>query len=134
MTLKVKDEAVDIGIVTTNEAAMRDFYEGLLGLPPVGEVPIGDTGRIVKLQCGGSIIKLFVLSEAPQDGSGSGHYLAATGLRYFTIPVGNLRESVDMCRAAGAVIVNDVVEPRPGLLAALIADPDGNTVELMETA
>lgn len=134
MTLKVKDESVDIGIVTTNEAAMRGFYEQLLGLPEVGEVPIGDTGRIVKLQCGGSVIKLFVLAEPPQGDSDSGHYLAATGLRYFTIPVGNLRESVDMCRAAGVVIVNDVVEPRPGLLAALIADPDGNTVELMETA
>jgi len=133
MTLKITRDSIDLGIVTTNEAAMRAFYQQLLGLEEVGEVPIGKTGRIIKLQCGSSIIKLFVLAELPQNDAAASHYLAATGLRYFTIYIGNLRETVEACRAQGVVIVNDIVEPRPGMLAALITDPDGNTVELMET-
>ncbi|MBC2778973.1 VOC family protein [Parasphingopyxis marina] len=132
MTLEPAGGAIDIGIVTVNEAAMRSFYEELLGLPVVGEVPTG-ADRIVKLQCGSSAIKLYVLAAQPEAGSGAGHYLAATGIRYFTIPVRNLRATVETCREAGVSVVTDVVEPRPGLIAALIADPDGNTIELMET-
>lgn len=134
MTLTIAGGCIDLGIVTINETAMRNFYQRLLGLPEVGVVPIGKTGRIIKLQCGNSIIKLFVLADPPKSDVAASHYLAATGLRYFTIHIANLRESVEACRAQGVVIVNDIVEPRPGVLAALIADPDGNTVELMETA
>ena len=134
MTLKIARDSIDLGIVTTNEPAMREFYQQLLGLEDIGEVSIGKIGRIIKLQCGMSTIKLFVLTEPPEADAAAGHYLAATGLRYFTIHIGNLRETVEACRAQGVVIVNDIVEPRHGVLAALIADPDGNTVELMETA
>lgn len=134
MTLTIVQNAIDLGIVTANEAKMRDFYGRVLGLVLVGEVPIGDTGRILKLQCGGSIIKLFVLGEPPNSDTPASDYLGATGLRYFTIHIANLRDTVAACRVEDVPIVNDVVEPRPGVLAALIADPDGNTVELMETA
>jgi catechol 2,3-dioxygenase-like lactoylglutathione lyase family enzyme len=134
MTLRVAQDAIDLGIVTTNEAKMRDFYERVLGLAIAADVPISNMGRIVKLQCGGSVIKLFVLEEPPESGTPASHYLGATGLRYFTVHIANLRDSIAACRVEGVPIVNDIVEPRPGVLAALIADPDGNTIELMETA
>lgn len=132
--MKITKGAVDIGLVTVNEPAMLDFYHGLLGLPRAGEVPIPGTGRIVKLQCGDTVLKLFVLDEAPPANRPVGGYLTATGLRYFTITIGNIREVVEACRAAGLAIVNEVVQPRPGLLAAMVQDPDGNTIELMEAA
>ena len=134
MTLKIARDSIDLGVVTTNGPALREFYQQLLGLEEVGEVSIGKAGRIIKLQCGTSIIKLFILTEPPEADAAASHYLAATGMRYFTIHISNLRETVEACRTKGVVIVNDIVEPRPGVLAALISDPDGNTIELMETA
>ncbi|WP_417593195.1 VOC family protein [Parasphingorhabdus sp.] len=134
MTLKIVRDSIDLGIVTANESAMREFYQELLGLEEVGEVPIEKVGRIIKLQCGTSVIKLFVLNDPPQADAAANHYLAVTGLRYFTIHIGNLRQVIEECRVKGVNIVNDIVEPRPGVMAALIADPDGNTVELMESA
>jgi glyoxylase I family protein len=132
--IRIAKSAIDMGIVTRDAAPMVDFYHGLLGLPLAGEIQIPGTGRIVRLQCGDSVIKLFVLDRAPCADRPADGYLSTSGLRYFTITIGNIRETIEACRRAGVGIVTDIVQPRPGLLAAMIADPDGNTIELMETS
>ncbi|MDA7692360.1 hypothetical protein N8848_02785 [Gammaproteobacteria bacterium] len=44
----------------------------------------------------------------------------------------NLVASVEKAAAAGATIVVAAKEVRPGITIAIIADPDGNWVELLE--
>jgi catechol 2,3-dioxygenase-like lactoylglutathione lyase family enzyme len=145
----LQKNAVDLGIVTCNEDAMLRFYRDTLELPLVGEVPVQGVGVIKKIQCGDSVIKLLVLAQPPantlskndgpkNDGAqnngaenGGVNFAAATGFRYCTFTVQNLAAVVDRCRAGGYRIAVEIVSPRPGLSAAMVQDPDGNTIELM---
>jgi catechol 2,3-dioxygenase-like lactoylglutathione lyase family enzyme len=128
------DAGLDIGVVTANPEAMLAFYRDLLGLPVAGEVVIPGGGRIVKLRCGASHFKLFVPDRPPAPAPAGGAFHAHAGLRYATIPLGNIEAVVAACAARGVRVITPVVQPRPGVLAALIADPDGNTLELMQDA
>lgn len=130
--MKLRKPALDLGIVTVNAEAMLHFYADTLGLPSAGEVPIAGVGTLRKLQCGDSLIKLLILAQPPAGQCGRGGYAAATGYRYCTLTIEDLDVVVARCRAAGCTIAVDIVSPRPGLRAAMIEDPDGNTVELME--
>jgi catechol 2,3-dioxygenase-like lactoylglutathione lyase family enzyme len=131
----LQKQALDIGIVTSNEVAMLGFYRDTLELPLIGEVPVQGVGIIKKIQCGDSIIKLLVLTQPPASDAGAegnrGGFTGATGFRYCTITVLNLQAVVDRCRAGGHRISVEIVSPRPGLSAAMVQDPDGNTIELM---
>lgn len=132
--MKLQKPALDLGIVTVNAAAMLHFYADTLGLPSAGTVPIAGVGTLNKLQCGDSVIKLLALALAqpPAGAAGRGGYAAATGYRYCTLTIADLDAVVERCRAAGYTVAVEIVSPRPGLRAAMIEDPDGNTVELME--
>ena len=68
---------------------------------------------------------------APADAAPGG-IRGASGYRYWTITVGNLEASVDKAAAAGAKIVVPAKVVREGITIAIIADPDGNWVELLE--
>lgn len=133
MTVHLQKRALDLGIVTRNESAMWEFYSGLLGLPSAGEVTIPGVGRIRKLQCGESLIKMLVPVVPPPVEVQRGGYAAATGYRYCTLSVSGLTDLVAGCRKAGHVISVEPRELRPGTWAAMVEDPDGNTVELFET-
>lgn len=124
--------ALDIGLVTGNGPAMRAFYQDVLGLTPDGEVSIPGTGRIARFRCGDSRIRIFAVDRLAPGARVTGGYLDAPGLRYFTVTIANLEAVVLACRAQAVPIVTDIVSPRPGVKAAMIADPDGNTIELME--
>ena len=58
----------------------------------------------------------------------------ATGYRYWTISVSNLSELVQQCEAAGVTVAVPITELRPGITIAIVEDPDGNWVELLESA
>ncbi len=132
MSVNLAKPALDLGVVTNNGDAVLAFYRDLLGFPEVGEVPIAGQGVLKKLQCGDSILKILLLERDIEHHVRGGGYTVATGYRYCCITVSNLEEIVKQCRAAGITIAVDTVSPRPGLKAAMIEDPDGNTVELME--
>lgn len=133
--MNLQKNALDLGIVTCNEAAMLEFYRDVLELPVSGEVPVSGVGVIKKLQCGDSVIKLLVLASPPAADCATTRsengFAGAVGYRYCTLTVRDLERVVDRCRAAGRRIAVDIVSPRPGMSAAMVEDPDGNTVELM---
>lgn len=132
MTVKLAKTALDLGVVTDNGEVMLQFYRDVLGFPEAGEVPIAERGTLKKLQCGDSIFKILVLDKTVENKVRGGGYAAATGYRYCCLSVTNLEAIVSQCREAGHRIAVDIVSPRPGLKAAMIEDPDGNTIELME--
>ena len=131
MGMTLTKQAIDLGIVTTNGAAMLAFYRDLLGLKLQGEMPMpGGVGVMHRLLCGDSLIKLVVLPAVPASAAPGG-IQGAAGYRYWTITISNLAEMVAACSAAGAKVVMAEREIRPGVRIAIVADPDGNWVEFL---
>ena len=133
MALKTAKDSIDLGIVTTNGAAMLAFYKDVLGLPHQGDMPTPGGGTMHRLLCGTSLIKLVVPGKAPANKPAPGGLAGGTGYRYWTISVANLDEVVAAAKAAGRTIPVPRTTIRPGIDIAMIEDPDGNWVELLET-
>ncbi len=132
MSLQLKRNSLDLGVVTANEPAALAFYCATLGLEVVASIPFPGLGVVKKLRCGDSFIKLLVLEKAPVHVVARGGFTAATGYRYCSLSVQNLEALIAKCRADGHPIVVDIREIRPGVKVALVEDPDGNTLEFMQ--
>ncbi|MBL6620030.1 MAG: VOC family protein [Ilumatobacteraceae bacterium] len=128
--------AIDLGIVVRDAEAALGFYRDVLGLVDEGSMPmpVGAGGTMHRLRCGDSLIKLVAFDENPDAKAPRGGIPGASGYRYFTIHVVNIDEIAEACRSAGVRVVVEPVEIRPGVRIALINDPDGNTVEFVESA
>lgn len=128
----LSETGIDVGIVTLEPQRMLGFYRDLLGLAPAGDVTVPG-GRIIRLRHGASLLKLFVPERPPPEQPPAPKFLARSGLHYVTIKVDDIRPLLDACARTGLPVLVPLVQPRPGLLAAIVADPDGNPVELMQT-
>ena len=134
MSVDVKKSAIDIGIIARDIDAMMTFYGETLGLEFEASIPMPGGGTMNRFKVGDSVIKVIELDPAaPADAAPDG-IRGATGYRYWTITVGNLEASVQQAADAGARIVVPAKEVREGVTIAIIADPDGNWVELLETS
>ncbi len=132
MPLRITKDSIDIGLVTGNIEAMTAFYRDTLGLQveAVLDMPGGMT--MTRLICGTTIIKLVTLPSTPDAQNPPGGIMGATGMRYFTISVDNLTAAVEECSAAGCNVPVPIRESRPGVNIAMVEDPDGNWVELLQ--
>jgi len=63
----------------------------------------------------------------------TGDFSVSNGIRYITINLSNLDEILNICKKNNINIINSGTVIRPGVTVALIADPDGNLIELMNT-
>ncbi len=134
MGIALTKQAIDLGIVTTNGAAMLAFYRDVLGLEFKGDMPMpGGVGVMHRLLCGDSLIKLVVLPAVPASAPPGG-IQGASGYRYWTLTISNLGEMVKACADAGAKVVMPEREIRPGVRIAIVTDPDGNWVEFLSVA
>lgn len=133
MPVKLTKDSIDLGIVTVDADASLAFYRDVLGLEPVGEVPMPGGGTMHRLQCGTSVIKIVAAAKAPPATAPPGGIQGATGYRYWTMSVSNVTELVDECSNAGRKVVVPVTELRPGTTIAIVEDPDGNWVEFLQT-
>ena len=133
MTVQLTKDSIDLGIVARDPAAALAFYRDVLGLEDLGESPMPG-GTMHRLQCGTSMIKIVSLRRQPEAFAPPGGIGGATGYRYWTISVSNLRDVVASAEQAGRTIVVPPTELRPGITIAMIEDPDGNWVELLETS
>lgn len=133
VALDITKPGIDLGIVITDSERSLDFYCGVLGLEHVVDMPmpIAGGGTMHRLQCGDTVIKLVKLTNTPELGRGGGPG-GATGLRYFTITVSNLVDSVAAAEAAGVTIAVPPTEVREGVTISMLEDPDGNWVELIQ--
>ena len=134
MGVALKKSSIDLGIVTTNGAAMLAFYRDVLGFRYEREMPMPvGTGIMHRMFCGDSLIKLVVLPAAPAKAAPGG-IGGATGYRYWTMTVSNLDEIAAACAKAGAKVAIAPREIRPGVRIAMVEDPDGNWVEFLSIA
>ena len=132
MPLNITKDSINLGIITKDVEPMLKFYRDTLGLEMEGEMDMGGGGKMTRLKCGTTIIKLVVNGREPPAESAPGGIGGATGYRYWTITVSNIAEAVQECQDGGFKIVVPVTEFRPGVTIAIIEDPDGNWVELLQ--
>lgn len=140
MMVALTKAAVDIGVVVADLGAQRAFYGDALGLPYAGVLSLPG-GEVHIYVCGDALIKLYKMHDgSPVDMAPFG---ARAGLSYFTLSLTDLAATFDDLRAKGATILAEPglfegdreLEPPVGRLKArfaLVADADGNMIELFE--
>jgi catechol 2,3-dioxygenase-like lactoylglutathione lyase family enzyme len=135
MTVKINftSETIDIGMVTTNDQEMLDFYQNVLGFEKEIEIPFPGIGVVNKLNYGAGYIKMLVLEKNAININPTGDFSTSNGIRYITINLSNLDEILVACEQHDINILNSGTIVRPGVTVALITDPDGNIIELMNT-
>jgi glyoxylase I family protein len=131
MTANLTKDSIDLGIVTTDPEASIAFYREVLGFKDLGETPMPG-GKMQRLQCGTSTIKIVSLKRDPAATAPPGGIGGATGYRYWTISVSNLADIVAACEAAGRKVAVPITELAPGITIAIVEDPDGNWVEFLD--
>lgn len=100
----------------------------MLGLPLQGDLAFPG-GTMKRFALGQSVLKLVNL-DVPPERSASGPRGEATGLRYVSLVVANVREMAERIAAAGHPIVEPLTPFAHGVGFFFTADPDGNPVEL----
>ena len=135
MTIELGNDSVDLGIVVSDSDSARGFYRDLLGMVHEGDMPmpVGGGGTMHRLRCGRSLIKVIKFDDNPRSAAG-GPIQDALGFRYLTIHCTNIAEVLTDAEAAGVEIVLKRTELRPGVTVAMMYDPDGNIVELVNYA
>lgn len=131
MGVELTKAGIDLGMVTREPARMLAFYRDVLGFRQEPDTPFPGGGVMHRVWCGESLIKIVAPANPPATTAPGGGLTGATGLRYWTISVSNLEAMVESCRAAGAPIVVEPREARPGIRIAIVLDPDGNSVEFL---
>tara|TARA_R110001599_G_scaffold229727_3_gene428965 strand:+ start:508 stop:909 length:402 start_codon:yes stop_codon:yes gene_type:complete len=132
--MKLSKQGIDLGIVTRDAVTMLKFYQDTLGLPLEVTIPMPGGGTMHRLKVGESIVKIIETDPSPSADAIPGGIRAATGYRYWTLTIEALADCVARCEAAGYKTVVPFKTIRPGVSIAIIADPDGNWVELLENA
>jgi catechol 2,3-dioxygenase-like lactoylglutathione lyase family enzyme len=125
---------MQIGIVPSDLGRSLEFYRVVLGLVPKGTIPVAD-GRVLHLfEADGATLKLIELAPGDREpvAAARGSFVAATGLRWLTLDVDDLDLVAGRVERSGARWQLPVVEYRPGLRVAIVEDPDGNAIELVE--
>lgn len=130
MGIELSKPTIDIGIVTPDVEASASFYGGVLGFEKLPDVQM-DGFIIRRFQVGDCVLKMLQFDQPPAQRTPTGGLGDVTGIRYWTVSVTNLDPILEKVRAAGRTIVEGPTEVRPGVNIVLIADPDGNIVELV---
>src|ERR1700688_4061976 len=87
-----------------------------------------------RLKCGTTVIKLLKLERTPAAKPAPGGPMGGLGYRYFTISVPDIRGLIAQLEAKGIHPIVPVTEFRPGVTIAMVTDPDGNTVEFIQSS
>jgi predicted enzyme related to lactoylglutathione lyase len=130
--INVQKPAIDIGIIAKDIDAMMKFYGESLGLELEATIPMPGGGAMNRFKVGDSIIKVIALDPAAPAEAPPGGIRGASGYRYWTIHVPNLEEVVNRIDSGGYKVVVPAKVIREGITIAIVADPDGNWVELLQ--
>jgi PhnB protein len=124
------DMAAEIGIVSADGLPIGDFYRQAFGFSDVSSFT-SPAGSVYKMRRGEARLKIFVPVDPPErdrlDSLGR-----RTGICYFALYVDDIAGSFDRAVELGAEVISSPKSHRPGAIVALIRDPEGNIVELLE--
>jgi len=131
MGMKLGKNCIDVGIVVSDIKQSLAFYEDLLGLEKIGEMPLW-FGTMHRMGFGDSFVKLIDPKEVPPAGPKG--LQQGLGFRYLTFQVSNIDEICADCVKAGVTFEIEKQELMPGVTIAMVHDPDGNVVEFVQRA
>lgn len=127
--MKSAKGSIDLGVIVSNIKNSLNFYENILGMEFVGITPVW-FGTMHRLRFGTSDFKLIEPKTVPPQGAiGLENQL---GFRYVTFVIENLPQLCSELKNRGIEFTVPETEVRPGVHIAMIKDPDGNIVELVQ--
>src|SRR5512139_1445581 len=115
MAVQLQKQVLDAGIVTTDPAGAARFYGEVLGLPLAGEIAMPGVGLVRRYAVGESTLRIFVPETPPAHAGGGEGFASRTGIRYLTLSIANLEQTVAAVAAAGFRVAVPVKELRPGV-------------------
>jgi len=127
--MKPAKDSLDLGILASDIKASLNFYQNILGLEFVGISQVW-FGTMHRLRFGTSDFKLIEPKTVPPKGAIG--LEKQVGFRYVTFVIRNLSELCAELKAKGIEFALPEKEIRPGVRIAMVKDPDGNIVEIVE--
>jgi catechol 2,3-dioxygenase-like lactoylglutathione lyase family enzyme len=124
--LKPAKNSLDLGVLVSDIQASLNFYQNILGLQFVENVPLA-FGMMHRLRFGTSDFKLIDPKSVPPAGAAG--LVNQLGYRYVTFVIENLSEVCAELSKKGVEFAVPERESRPGVRIAMVKDPDGNIVE-----
>lgn len=135
----------DIGIVVSDGARALAFYEGALGCQREHDLELSDGGTLYRLRWGNSVLKVMAPGTRPRRPAPRDLQLPLSSLEdlvrecvrnvgycYVALTVSGLAAIYESALALGCRVVYELTNTRPGTWIAVVEDPDGNWVELVE--
>ena len=124
---------LQVGLVPADLQRSLTFYRDVLQLPQGDTIPLGDGMALHIFNVGDAIVKVIEQPTVPATAPSAPRF-EMTGMRWFTfyLDPGDIDTAMDRCAKAGATIEMPLTEIRAGLRVSIVADPDGNSVELVE--
>ncbi|MBW8824986.1 MAG: VOC family protein [Acidobacteria bacterium] len=117
----------EVALVVRDEERMLAFYRDFLGLAVTDELEVGAI-KVYWLDAGGTLIKMVCPAPPPEAAAKVDELLGCAGLRYLTMRIQNVEETIASAEAAGATIIRQTANESTTM--ALLADPDGNIIEI----
>lgn len=120
--MEVAKDCIDAGVHASNVTAMLDFYENTLGLPKLLEKHV-PSGHLHVFGYGRSFVKIVDPTVAASENVGN---------IYLTFEVSNFDAVYQSLQDAGIHVEVPRTELPPNLVFAIVLDPDGNRIEILE--
>ena len=131
MADELRAGGVEVGIVVSDLDEAVKFYGETLGLPYIGDMELPNA-VMKRFAHGDAVIKLLGGFEPkPNANAPGGMSAGVAGFRYLTLKVDDVGAMQQRCVDAGYTVAVPMFEFRPGLHISIVADPDGNWVELV---
>ncbi|HEY3485588.1 MAG TPA: VOC family protein [Ilumatobacteraceae bacterium] len=128
--IELSRKSIDVGLVVGDIERALHFYRDLIGLDVAGTMEMPDGGTMHRLTCGDATIKI-IEPPAPATPTPGGSISSAQGWRYITVWAPEVVAIVERCREAGCHVEVEPWEFRPGMTVGIVADFEGNLVELV---
>lgn len=128
----VSQMEIEVGIVTDDVDLISTFYEKAFGFEVITTLNFPQ-GVVRRLARGRARMKIHVPVESPAV-EPEGPLGAKVGIRYFALHVDDAEKYFRRAVAAGAKVVSEPYTHRPGAVVALVRDPGGTVIEILQEA
>ena len=123
--------SVEVGLVSSDRRLV-DFYIAAFGLRELAELHF-ESGTLHRLQSDEGMMKVFVPTETPAAGVSQPH-LSTRGFGYLTVRVADFDDVMRNVELNGGTVLEPPQELAPGRRLALVRDPEGIAIEVIEDA
>jgi catechol 2,3-dioxygenase-like lactoylglutathione lyase family enzyme len=121
----------EVGFVS-GDRALVDFLADVFELERIAPA-VHPVGTLYRLRSPGAVIKVMVPRDPPKPADGE-PFLAVSGIRYLSMITSDLDRALARATARGGHVLFGPFEHEPGARLAVVRDPDGNSIEVIEAA